>query len=76
MFKMCKILNCINNGVSHYLEWNCIMAGIVTTKDMKGYFSSDLDFCYHSPLFRINPLLNERRLNLGKVKFFVLLLSV
>lgn len=52
------------------------MGGVVTTKDMKGYFGSDLDFCYHSTPFHINPLLNKRKLNLGKVKFFVLLLSV
>lgn len=64
MFKMCKNLNCINKRVSHYLEWNCFVAGIVATKDMKRSFGSDLDFCYHCPLFRLNPLLNERKLNL------------
>lgn len=64
MFKMCNILNFINNRVSDYLEWNCFMAGIVTTKHVKGYFGSDLDFCYHSPPFHINRLLNERKLNL------------
>lgn len=64
MFKMCKILNCINNRVSDYLEWNYFVAEIVTTKDMKGYFGSDLGFCSHSLPFHINPLPNERKLNL------------
>lgn len=61
---MCKILNCINNRISDYLEWNCFMAGTVTAKDVKGYFGSNLDFCYYSPPFHRNPLLNERQLNL------------
>lgn len=67
MFRLCNILNYIHDSrVSHYLDWNCFMAGIVGDYDVKEYFDSGLYFCYHSPPLHINPLINEVKLNLKR----------